>query len=159
MLFTALTLLIGQPFYEAISKKVEDRLGGVPAARSMCRSGARSPHASARTCACCCGRRPFGVLLFAIGLIPVVGQVTAAVLGALVGRLGARAGVDQRAVRAAGLRLRDRRRMLRERRAHGDGFGMATFVCFLIPLGAVLVMPAAVAGATLLSRRLFGLPE
>jgi CysZ protein len=39
------------------------------------------------------------------------------------------------------------------------GFGIATFVCFLIPLGAVLVMPAAVAGATLLSRRVLGLPD
>ena len=26
------------------------------------------------------------------------------------------------------------------------GFGVAVFVCFLIPLGAVLLMPAAVAG-------------
>jgi CysZ protein len=49
--------------------------------------------------------------------------------------------------------------MLRGRRAMAIGFGTATFVCFLIPLGAVLVMPAAVAGATLLCRRLFGLPE
>jgi CysZ protein len=39
------------------------------------------------------------------------------------------------------------------------GFGAATFICFLIPLGAVLVMPAAVAGATLLARRLFNLPD
>jgi CysZ protein len=30
LLFTALTLTVGQPFYEAISKRVEDRLGGVP---------------------------------------------------------------------------------------------------------------------------------
>ena len=29
LLFTALTLLIGQPFYEKISKRVEDSLGGV----------------------------------------------------------------------------------------------------------------------------------
>ena len=28
--YVAVTLLIGQPFYEAISKQVEDRLGGVP---------------------------------------------------------------------------------------------------------------------------------
>jgi CysZ protein len=34
------------------------------------------------------------------------------------------------------------------------GFGAATFVSFLIPLGAIVVMPAAVAGATLLSRRI-----
>ena len=39
------------------------------------------------------------------------------------------------------------------------GFGAAVFVCFLIPLGAILVMPAAVAGATLLTRRILALPE
>ena len=32
------------------------------------------------------------------------------------------------------------------------GFGAAVFVCFLIPLGAILVMPAAVAGGTVLAR-------
>ena len=37
------------------------------------------------------------------------------------------------------------------------GFGVAVFLCFLIPLGAILVMPAAVAGATLLSREALGL--
>src|SRR4029453_899393 len=30
LFYTAFTLLIGQPFYEAISKKVEDKLGGMP---------------------------------------------------------------------------------------------------------------------------------
>ena len=57
-----------------------------------------------------------------------------------------------------GKRFRERRAMLRARRPMAIGFGVATFVCFLIPLGAVLVMPAAVAGATIMSRRLFGLP-
>jgi CysZ protein len=33
------------------------------------------------------------------------------------------------------------------------GFGAAVFACFLIPLGAVIIMPAAVAGATMLARR------
>jgi len=32
------------------------------------------------------------------------------------------------------------------------------FVSFLIPLGAVLLMPAAVAGAALLARRVLGQP-
>jgi CysZ protein len=36
------------------------------------------------------------------------------------------------------------------------GFGVAVFCCFLIPLGAILLMPAAVAGATLLSRTVLG---
>jgi CysZ protein len=32
------------------------------------------------------------------------------------------------------------------------GFGVATQLWFLVPLGGVLVMPAAVAGATILAR-------
>ena len=32
------------------------------------------------------------------------------------------------------------------------GFGCATELCFFIPLGGVLVMPAAIAGATMLVR-------
>jgi CysZ protein len=51
-----------------------------------------------------------------------------------------------------GLRMRDRRVRLRTRRTLALGFGVAVFVCFLIPLGAVLIMPAAVAGGTLLAR-------
>jgi CysZ protein len=35
---------------------------------------------------------------------------------------------------------------------------VAVFLCFLIPLGAVLIMPAAVAGAALLTRRMLGDP-
>ena len=48
--------------------------------------------------------------------------------------------------------------MLGRHRALGLGFGSAVFACFLIPLGAVLVMPAAIAGATLLARRSLGKP-
>lgn len=53
---------------------------------------------------------------------------------------------------ARGLRLRDRRRALGRIRARTLGFGIATWVLFLVPLGAVVAMPAAVGGATLLMR-------
>ena len=36
----------------------------------------------------------------------------------------------------------------------GISFGIATQLCFLVPLGAVVAMPAAVAGSTLLARSL-----
>ena len=42
--------------------------------------------------------------------------------------------------------------MLGARRPLILGFGVATWLLFLVPLGAVVVMPAAVAGATMLSR-------
>jgi CysZ protein len=50
------------------------------------------------------------------------------------------------ASRRAGLRRRSRARTW--------GFGVATQLCFLIPLGALLTMPVAVAGSTILARDL-----
>jgi CysZ protein len=158
LIFTALTLMIGEPFYEAISKNVEDRLGGVPNEvnptflRMLPRIIADSVRLVVKSAA-------LGVPIFVIGLIPAVGQVAAAILGAMLGGWMLTIELTGVPFDRRGLRLRDRRRMLSERRSMALGFGTATFICFLIPLGAVLVMPAAVAGATLLSRRLFGLPD
>ncbi|MET0480604.1 MAG: EI24 domain-containing protein, partial [Mycetocola sp.] len=55
-----------------------------------------------------------------------------------------------------GLRLDDRRRLLKSQRSTTLGFGVAVFLLFLVPLGALVTMPAAVAGATLLARRSLG---
>jgi hypothetical protein len=55
-----------------------------------------------------------------------------------------------------GMRRKDPRLALRTRTSLALGFGAAVFVCFLVPLGAGLVIPAAVAGATLLSRGVLG---
>jgi CysZ protein len=155
--FTALTLAIGEPFYEAISKRVDDRLGGVPHEvdipfwRSLPRSIADSIRLLAMTVL-------FGAPLFVMGFIPIVGEVVVPVLGAIVAGWFLAVGLTGVPFERRGLRLRHRRQMLRGRLPLALGFGVATFVCFLIPLGAVLVMPAAVAGATLLSRHLFGQP-
>jgi len=158
LLFTALTLLIGQPFYEAISKNVEDRLGGVPGEIdvSFWRTLPRSTVDSVRLLLV---TALFGIPLFVGGFIPIVGETVVPVLGAMVGGWMLALELTGVPFERRGLRFRDRRRMLRARRSMALGFGVATFVCFLVPLGAVLVMPAAVAGATLLSRRLFGLPD
>jgi CysZ protein len=51
-----------------------------------------------------------------------------------------------------GLRRRDRFALLRRNRALAVGFGASVFVVFLIPLGALIAMPGAVAGGTLLAR-------
>jgi CysZ protein len=48
--------------------------------------------------------------------------------------------------------------VLARNRAQTLGFGVAVFCAFLIPLGAILLMPAAIAGATLLSRQVMGQP-
>ncbi|MFI5488026.1 EI24 domain-containing protein [Micromonospora echinaurantiaca] len=153
--FTAVTLVIGDPFYEKISERVEERLGGTPGAvevpfwSSLRRSLADSARLVALSVL-------FGIPLFAAGFIPVVGQTVIPVIGAAVGGWLLALELVGAPFYRRGMRLPDRRSILKADRPTALGFGVAVFVCFLIPLGAVLVMPAAVAGATLLARRSLG---
>jgi len=155
--FTAVTLLIGDPFYEKISGMVEAGYGGVPdeVEVSLGRSLARSLVDSLRLIGLSI---LFGLPLFAAGFIPLVGQTVVPVVGGAIG--GWLLAVELTGVpfQRRGQRLRHRRAALRGQRPLALGFGVAVFACFLIPLGAVLLMPAAVAGGTLLSRKVLGLP-
>lgn len=155
--FTAATLLIGDPFYERVSELVEDRFGGVPGEveigfwRSLARGLADSLRLIALSAL-------IGIPLFLLGFLPFVGQTVIPVLGGAVG--GWLLAVELTGVpfQRRGMRLADRRARLRGNRPLTLGFGVAVFCCFLIPLGAILLMPAAVAGATLLSRAVQGNP-
>jgi CysZ protein len=155
--FTAVTLLIGDPFYEKISERVEERCGGVPDQvdvpfwRSLRHSLADSVRLIGLSVL-------IGIPLFAAGFLPVLGQTVVPVLGALVGGWILALELVGAPFYRRGRRLPDRRRALRANRPTALGFGVAVFCCFLIPLGAVLIMPAAVAGAALLARRSLGLP-
>jgi CysZ protein len=155
--FTAVTLLIGDPFYETIAESVEDELGGVPGEiqvgffKSIRRSLADSLRLTLITIA-------IGVPMFFVGLIPVVGEFVVPVLAAAVGGWFLAVELVGIPFQRRGLRLRARRQMLRQHRSAAMGFGIAVFLCFLVPLGAVLVMPAAVAGGVLLTRHIFGQP-
>ena len=62
--------------------------------------------------------------------------------------------LTSRALVARGLDAAARRALRKDNRARVLGFGVATQLCFLVPLGAVLAMPAAVAGSTVLARTL-----
>lgn len=156
--YTAVTLAVGDPFYEAIAESVENELGGVPdeVETPVWASILRSLRDSGRLIL---ATLMFAIPLFAIGLIPIVGQVTATVLGAFVGGWFLAVELTGVAFHRRGRKLAERRRLLRAHRKTALGFGVAVFLCFLIPLGGVLIMPAAVAGGTLLARKVLGLPN
>jgi CysZ protein len=151
--FTSITLAIGGPFYEKISERVERQLGGDTSAVDLpfWSELGRGIGESARLIAL---SAVVGLPLFAAGFIPGIGQTVVPVIGALVGGWFLTTELVGVPFARRGLRLKDRWRILRQHRPLAVGFGAAVFACFLIPLGAVLVMPAAVAGGTLLARRI-----
>lgn len=153
--FAAITLAVGDPFYERIWRSVEQREGNPPpntgetfwgSVRRGTGNGIRMLLATALV----------SVALFVGGFIPVVGQTVVPVIGWLTGGWFLTVGLAGFAFDARRFSLRERRRMLGSNRAGALGFGTATYLLFLIPGAAVVVMPAAVAGATLLSRSVIG---
>lgn len=149
VVFTALTLLIGDPFYQRIWRAVETDLGGpVPAGDGgfLVAAGESIRLVSLGILV--------ALLALALGFLPVVGGALAAIVSVfLTGRLLARE-LTGRALNARDIPSAERSRMLRTRRARLLGFGTATQLCFMVPLGAVFIMPTAVAGATFLAREL-----
>lgn len=153
--FTTLTLIVGAPFYEKIWRHVESRYGVVPdkGVRGFWRTLGKGLGD---------GLRMFiptlllGLPLFLLGLIPLVGQVLVPIIGAFIGGWFLSVELVGMAFDARGKTLTQRRAALKSLRPMTLGFGVATYLVFLIPGGAVFVMPAAVAGATLLARRELG---
>jgi len=144
--FTTLTLLIGDPFYERIWRAAEEDLGGfTPSPLRFWRSVGDGVLLVLRAIG-------YALTTWLIGLIPVIGSVASAIVGPmLAGHLIARE-LTSRPFQARGIDLTGRGRLLKGSRARELGFGIATQLVFLVPGGAIAVMPAAVVGATRLAR-------
>jgi CysZ protein len=157
MSFTVIAQIIGQPFYERISDRVEHQLGAFPAGadapwwRSFPRASLESVLLLALTLACTAP-------LFVLGLFPVVGQTVVPVLQALVAGFFLAVELLAIPLERRGLHLAGRLRFVWRHRAQTLGFGVTAFLLFLVPLLNLLAMPGAVVGATLLVRRLSGDP-
>jgi CysZ protein len=148
--FTALTLLIGEPFYERLAVRAEESMGGAPPAADVpfVTAQLRGIGDAIVMGAVALG---FAAVFFVLGLVPGVGQTVVPVVAAGVSGYilcGELTGV---ALARRGLGRRERFALLRRERPLAVGFGAAAFVVFLIPLGAVVAMPGAVVGATMLA--------
>ncbi len=155
--FTAVTLVIGQPFYETLSERVDRSLSadgsapesGLPFLRELWISVRDGVRIVVRA-AC------WGILLFAAGFLPVVGQTVVPVLGVCVTGYFLTQELTSVALARRGIVLREQLSLLRTRRKLVWGFGIPLAAAFLVPFVAVFLMPGAVAGATLLARDLCG---
>jgi CysZ protein len=155
--FTAVTLLIGQPFYENLSEKVDRDVSpdgtapesGLPLWRELWISARDSLRIFLRA-------GLWGVLLFALGFLPVVGQTVVPVIGFFVTGFFLTEELAAVALQRRDVDLRARLTLLRSRKLLVWGFGTPLALAFLVPFVAVFLMPGAVAGATLLARDLLG---
>jgi len=154
VVFSALTLTIGDPFYQRIWHAVEVDLGAAPPADggsfwTTLGEGLRLVLLGIL----------IAILVLLIGLIPAVGGFLGPIAGVvLTGRLLARE-LTGRAFDARDLSAADRAALFSGSRARVLGFGVATQLCFLIPGGAVAIMPVAVAGSTMLARDMLARPS
>ncbi|MFJ7147886.1 EI24 domain-containing protein [Streptomyces sp. NPDC100445] len=155
--FTAVTLLVGQPFYENLSERVDADVSPdgtaprspLPLWRELWVSARDSLRVLVRAAL-------WGVLLFALGFVPFVGQTVVPVLGFFVTGFFLTEELVAVALQRRGVDLRARLALLRSRKTLVWGFGTPLGLAFLVPFVAVFLMPGAVAGATLLARDLLG---
>lgn len=154
--FAAVALLIGDPFYEKLSEKVEESEGGLPEGgpdlpmwRELWISLSDSVYVLFRALL-------FTVPLFFLGFVPFLGQTVVPVIGFCVSGFFLTLELASVAMQRRGIPVRDRLHMLRQRKSLALGFGVPLVLCFLVPVLAVPLMPGAVAGAALLVRDLTG---
>jgi CysZ protein len=157
VLYTALTLTIGAPIYERISRAVEDSHGGIahvvrrPVMRQVYDGFSNALRMLVSAAA-------LGLAVAVVGLVPVVGTVAAGVIAAVGGARIVAGELVGTPCDARGLTLGERRHLLQRNRWRALGFGLSCYLVFLIPGGAIILTPAAVAGATLLTRSLLDEP-
>jgi CysZ protein len=91
---------------------------------------------------------------FLLALVPLLGQTVVPLLGACVAAWLLTVELTSVAFERRGVGLANRLRLLWRHRALALGFGGTVLLVFLLPFGAIIVMPGAVAGGALLARRL-----
>jgi uncharacterized protein involved in cysteine biosynthesis len=149
--FTGVTLVVGEPFSEGISGRVEASEGGLPPEADLA-LWRQLMYGLGDAVIVGLITGLFAVVFFALGFLPVVGQTVVPVIAACVSGYFLTLELTSIPLERRGLRRRDRFALLRRNRALAVGFGASVFVVFLIPLGALIAMPGAVAGGTLLAR-------
>ncbi|MFC7308598.1 EI24 domain-containing protein [Streptomyces monticola] len=153
--FTAVTLLVGQPFYESLSEQVDKSESPDGTAPESGLSLGRELWISARDSLRILVRAMlWAVLLFALGFIPVLGQTVVPAIGFCVTGFFLAQELTSVALQRRRVEVREQLALLRAHRMQIWGFGVPLAVCFLIPFVAVFLMPGAVAGATLMVRDL-----
>jgi CysZ protein len=153
--YATLTNVIGQPFFERVSDRVEHRLGDPPAGADAA-WWRTLPRATVESVALFVLVVAVNVPLFLLNFVPLLGQTFVPALQALVSGFLLSIELCAIPLQRRGLHLSERLRFAWRHRGAVTGFGVAAFLLFLVPLANVLAMPGSIVGGTLLVRRLTG---
>lgn len=154
LVFSALTLTLGAPVYDAISAGVDRHLGGLPpepregAAAMVLRVLGQAVGTVALSLV--------GALVcFLLGLVPVAGAVLGVVASTLFGGwMVCRELIVSTCERRGVMTFAERRGVMLRSLPGALGFGVPAYWLLSIPLLGVVVFPAAVAGGTVLAREM-----
>jgi CysZ protein len=156
--FTAVTLVIGGPFYENIAERIEGDLrittGHLGLSWwSQFLTGIRDGIVLLLR------SLVFTIPLFLAGFLPFVGQSVVPVLVALTTAWFMALEVVAVPFYRRGIGLRGRTAMIRRRRMLALGLGLPAVLLCMIPLLAIVVMPVAFAGGVLVALDVLGLAQ
>jgi CysZ protein len=152
--FTVVGCARAGPFLDLLSEKVERQLGREEPERSLRQALAgmtRGLIFSLVTLALFVASQ---LLILALWMLPVVGQIASAVLSPLAEAYFFAAEFFDFPLGRRGLSTCARYRFVNRHRPEAVGFGLAVFLTTLIPLLNFFMLPAAAVGATLLVRAL-----
>jgi len=147
--FSALTLAIGAPFYEAIAEKVEDDLGLAP--------GKDLPFWQALGLGLRGGLALvlrsllFTIPLVILGFVPILGQTVVPILLMLVTAWFFALELVAVTYYRRGMTLKEQRTALAKRRGMALGLGLPASLLCLVPALAIIVMPVAFTGGVLVA--------
>lgn len=147
--FTAVTLLVGAPFYDRIQAAADESRGAIEEGAPV---GFWSSFGATIVLVLQSILASLVVLL--LGVIPAIGAALAAVIGFVLTSYGLSRELTFAPLARRGLDGAARSKARGARRVRAFGFGVAVQLCYLVPLGAVIAMPAAVAGSAFLARDL-----
>ncbi|MEA4942964.1 MAG: EI24 domain-containing protein [Propionicimonas sp.] len=147
--YTAITLAVGDPFYGKISLATDELLGGPVPDHSP-----GGPTWLVDTLSMAGLGLIIGIGAAAVSLLPGVGGGLATLVGFVGSSWALAAGLTVNSLERRGYDRHARLRLWLARPGRLLGFGLIVQLLFLIPLGAVLVMPAAASAGTRAGRAL-----
>ncbi len=155
LVFVSVAGMVAGPFNELLSEAVDERITGTPGAPFSLAAFLRGAalgivHGVRRLITVLVGI----VLLFALGLIPVVGTIAAAVIGLWLAARGAAYDAYDAVLSRRELAYRDKLAYLDRHRSRTLGLGVAIAGMLLVPGLNLVALGLGAVGATLAAREL-----